>query len=185
MSMPCGLQFGIKELPLDAIAMPGLRASLEHWQAARGDRPLPARGEVSPQSIRAALGYIGLVDVLREGGHPDGAVIDFRFRLFGTGMAEAQGADYTGCRVSSVQPAPYAALLRQSYMAVVTERAPKYHHIFFTHEDRRRFYFRLTMPLADDHAHPNLLWAVTHYHDEYWVGLEGLDRWNAAAIPAV
>lgn len=171
MSKPVPIAFATEELPLAEIREPVFLACLRHWEEARGPRRMPARRDVHPESIRAAVGYVGLIDVKR-----DGPRLDFRYRMFGTLMADALGSDFTNRDIDQVEPAPYAAMVRRSYEETVAAGRPKFHRVRFTHNDRQRVYSRLLLPLADDGETPDRLWATTHAYEQFWVDLNYLLR---------
>lgn len=149
--------------------LPVFRACLEHWEAARGTRQMPSRQNVHPETIRAAIGYVGIIDVLRDGDR-----FDFRYRMFGTRMAEALGGDFTGRMIDEIKPAPYAAIMRRFYEETAIAREPKFHRVYFTHNEKQRIYSRLLLPLAEDGATTDRLWAITHAYEEFWVDLRQL-----------
>ncbi len=61
----------------------------EYWQAKRGDRPMPARADLDPIDIPAALPNLILIDVLPPSGR-------LRVRLAGTWIVKQFDRDYTG-----------------------------------------------------------------------------------------
>ena len=65
----------------------------EYWTTKRGDRLMPARGDIIPSQLREHLGWIMLVDVLP-------GFSDFRYRLIGTLIREYFLLDVTGKTVS-------------------------------------------------------------------------------------
>lgn len=176
MGRPIPIEFETQELPMTQIQGPAFQECLGHWQAARNGRSMPARRDVHPESIRAAIGFVGMVDILRSAGG-----LDFRYRMFGSLMAAAIGNDFTGRMVGQIEPASYAAMLRRSYTEAAFARAPRYHRVCFTHGEKQRIYFRLLLPLADDGETPDRLWAVTQDYEEFWVDLNLLLRRAAGA----
>ncbi len=126
------------------LPLPILRFLLDWWRARRvpgGGLP-PANVSIDPLELRPALGHIMTMDVL-PGAH------DFRYRLFGTVVAERSGFDLTGKLVSEV-PAPPDAVIwfRATYAAAALERAPLYtEHTPWSSRSVTRWY-RLILPLA-------------------------------------
>ena len=51
-----------------------------YWHDRRGDRPMPARGDLVPSGMRKFMPHVGLIDVIRGGEK----VVDYRIRLAGT-----------------------------------------------------------------------------------------------------
>lgn len=77
----------------DAIAL------YEYWNGKRGERTMPDRRDISPSEIARLLPWIGIIEVI-DGGR------DFRFRLFGSGLAEWVGRDRSGDLFSEMEPVP-------------------------------------------------------------------------------
>ncbi|HTZ77497.1 MAG TPA: PAS domain-containing protein [Stellaceae bacterium] len=148
-------------LPLTALDVPHMMAALARWQAAAVGRRMPSEALASPFDLDAALGYLGIIDVLRN---PS----DFKFRYFGKKMAAAQGEDYTGRRFSELEPSVYGSVVRRGYDEVCRERTPVLHHIRFLDQARARNYFRLLLPLSEGGVEVDVIWAVTHYYQGTW-----------------
>lgn len=71
-----------------------LRSTLEYWNDLRRAAALPLASDIDPLRMRAALGYVMLLDIF-EGGR------DFRYRLYGSVLASVSGFDMTGRLLSS------------------------------------------------------------------------------------
>ncbi len=71
-----------------------------YWDAKRGTRAMPTRGDIDPLELRKHLGSLVLVDVLP-------GMADFRMRLIGSTTVEALGRDSTGKLLSSLKPADF------------------------------------------------------------------------------
>lgn len=70
---------------------PVLRLGFETWNEARGDRAMPARGDLDPLRMpRALLPHILLIDL------EAGPTQRFRWRLIGTHVTQIVGRDATG-----------------------------------------------------------------------------------------
>lgn len=74
-------------------------ALFEYWDGKRGARPMPDRNEISPSEIAKLLPWIGIIEVIASGR-------DFRFRVFGSGLAEWTGRDRSGELFSELEPVP-------------------------------------------------------------------------------
>lgn len=70
-----------------------IQALYDYWNAVRGTRPAPARTDIDPRGVAAALGDIFLLD---------GPAADFRFRLAGSRVVAAVGQTLTGRRFEEV-----------------------------------------------------------------------------------
>ena len=128
----------------DDLPLPALRVLLAWWRARRpreGGLP-PVAARIDPLELRPALGHLMTMDVLP-------AAADFRYRLFGTVVAERSGFDLTGKLVSEV-PGPRDAVIwfLATYGAAALERAPLYtEHTPWSEMSVTRW-FRLILPLA-------------------------------------
>jgi hypothetical protein len=134
-----------------------LRAPISHhldlyryWLAKRGGSAMPARRDINPGDIPTLLPYLTIVDRF------DG---QFRYRLFGTRVAELVGRDLTGRFVGSyVGSAPESAAGAQAIYKCAFERA---HPIFATGKFKIKSgathnMAQLTLPLSDDGANVNM-----------------------------
>src|SRR3546814_2121557 len=81
----------IEDLP-DLASGPALDLA-RLWQAKRPGRAVTARRDLDPGDLQPWFGDLLIADVLD-------APRDFRFRLFGTNIANAVGRDLTGRRLS-------------------------------------------------------------------------------------
>jgi len=128
----------------DSIAQPNLRRLLSYWTQLRGDRRLPHQCKIDPIEMRDLLGFINLLDVVNDGD-------DFRHRLCGSKIADAQGADFTGSMVSAAASDRYeAAFLQGSCRAVVKDPSPLITVHCTLSQQRSITWTRLVLPLADD-----------------------------------
>lgn len=71
----------------------------DYWNSKRGERPMPDRRDIRPSEIVRMLPSVAIIEVI-DGGR------DFRFRLFGSELANWMGCDRTGQLFSQMQPAP-------------------------------------------------------------------------------
>jgi hypothetical protein len=55
------------------------RLACAYWHDRRGDRTMPARGDLAPSGMRKFMSHVGLIDILR-----DSSTADYRIRLAGT-----------------------------------------------------------------------------------------------------
>ena len=155
-------------LPLTAVEVPYMAAALARWREAGAREPtasgltvvtMPSERLADPLGIPDAAGYTGLIDVLRD-------PLDFRFRHFGADMARAIGADYTGQRLSRLAPHKYVGALMAAYVTVANGRAPELNRMVYRRSGRLIHYTRLMMPLSNDGAKVDTIWAVTNYHED-------------------
>ncbi|MEQ8604385.1 MAG: PAS domain-containing protein [Marivibrio sp.] len=106
------------------------------WRAQGARGPAPPRALLDVGAMRDFLDLVMLVDVLRDAGASSGRS-DYRFRVYGTGLAQLYGADLTGWRVSALTSAA-GTLHRRCFDAALTHGAA----IRFTHDLAERAYAR-------------------------------------------
>ena len=100
----------------------GLWRRLEAMARAEdGDGPAPPRRLLDVSAMRDFLDLVMLVDVAEAGGPENG--VDFRFRVYGTGLAQLYGADLTGWRLSAASSAA-ADLHRRCFEGTLAAGAP-------------------------------------------------------------
>ncbi len=115
-----------------------------YWLAKRGDRIMPARGDLEPGDIRLLLPYLTIVDKVDD---------RHRYRLVGSAVAQQLGRDMTGQIVGSYVAAPSADALR-----AVSERVFATGHTDFaiaefkTKTGTVHTMSQLLLPLSDDGA---------------------------------
>src|SRR6516165_3653107 len=71
-----------------------------YWLFKRGERTMPARGDINPADMPSLLPYMMIID------RADGR---FRYRQVGSAIVEAVGYDATGVTVGSYIAAPETA----------------------------------------------------------------------------
>jgi hypothetical protein len=132
-------------LPPDA-KDPRFRELFAYWQNKAPPGRLPGRAHIDPLEIPRLLPHLALYDVVRAGED-----FRFRFRLVGTGAAEALGADNTGKFIDEImKPEPYTPL-HASYATLVREHAPQYWQRNLPFDNRDFLAIRrLALPLAAD-----------------------------------
>jgi hypothetical protein len=91
----------------------------DYWLALRGDRPMPARADISPRSMREFLPYIGLIELIAL---PDGSE-DYAVRLAGGKIEEIFGS-LTGHPLRDTLPPEIAARWRLVFEEVRRSKAP-------------------------------------------------------------
>ena len=153
--------------------VPRLTAAYAAWSAASKVDGIARRQDIEIETIRDAIGHVGIVDVLRDG--------QFRYRLFGSGLVAALGYDATGRLSSDLTPASYAAVITAQYGEVVARRAPVVHE---TRNMRSAAvvsrYFRLTIPLTLGSGSIDQLWMTVAM-----LGSFGAKSFVAPTLPAL
>lgn len=122
-----------------------LRDVKAYWDARRGTRRMPERGDIRPADIKLLLPQVLLADVLDE---------DFRYRVVGSRLQPYFPVEATG-KLFRVALAPFGdatiAATLSAYRTVVDMRAPLRvkgpgHH--FAQESK--FFEAILLPLGDD-----------------------------------
>lgn len=89
-----------------------------YWEAKRGERAFPARGDLDPGEITRCLPHVMLVDVFA-------APLRFRYRLVGTGVTALAGVgELTGRWVDEDTFGACAEAVHSLYRNVVDTRLP-------------------------------------------------------------
>ena len=104
-----------RDLPTTA-----MRATQAYWQSLPRSAGVPEVLQVEPERLRAALGYIMLVDVGEETG-------DFRYALYGSKIAAVSGFDLTGKSIWDIPTlSAIQVFFAACYLAVGRSRRPLY-----------------------------------------------------------
>jgi hypothetical protein len=154
-------EFSGESLPLTEMRDPLLREAYDYWSRQRGDRTMPSRRDIAPEDMRAFLTHVMLIDVHRE-------PLDFIYRVFGTGIADAHGREYTGKSARLLEPAGFAELVWQQYLEVVEAKAPRLHAVRRDTGARYEKYQRLTLPLSSDGTSVDKLLAISIEDSAFW-----------------
>lgn len=91
--------------PAPDIAHPRLRDLFAFWQARRGARAMPTRRAIDAIDLWAWLGNLILIERASAG--------EFRYRVYGTGLAEYYGRDLTGKTTAQLRPEVRALVLAE------------------------------------------------------------------------
>jgi len=123
---------------------PELKFLLSYWDSLRNGRRVPRHTQVDAVDMWAALGFIMLLEVV-DGGR------DYRYRLYGSKIADRSKIDMTGKRLSEFAIHPLTrAFFISGYRAVTSRREP----LATTHVHAPGISIasttRLILPLADD-----------------------------------
>src|ERR1700691_2614604 len=90
-----------------------LRKAFDLWTRLKGDRPFPARSEISPRDLADFLRNIVLVRVL-DGGN------EVQFRIVGDAILLAQGQSFQGLTTAEIElrlPG-YGKMVKRAYQRV-------------------------------------------------------------------
>jgi hypothetical protein len=87
------------------IAHPQLRGLFAFWQEKRGADSMPVRGAIDAIALWAWLGNLMLIEQAPAG--------EYRYRVYGTGLAEYYGRDLTGKTTAQLRPEVRALVLAE------------------------------------------------------------------------
>ena len=105
--------------PPAAICYTKVHGLYAHWEAMRAARLAPRWRDIDPGAIRPQLPFVSISDVIES-------PFDLRYRLVGTGVAEAAGRDFTGCRLSALKVTTGIEDWLAHYERVVRKAQPFY-----------------------------------------------------------
>jgi hypothetical protein len=122
-----------------------LRSLAGYWQSLREDERPPLLTKIDALAMKEILGFILLVDTLDGGA-------DFRYRVYGSKVADLTGEDFTGFRVSQSRIGNVlSTFLIACYKAVVKRPAPLLTcHQHMLPRCRISQWTRLMLPLRDN-----------------------------------
>lgn len=132
---------------------PRLSALHAYWERERGDRSLPSRTDIDPAELRFILGYLVLLDVVRD-------PLRFRIRLQGTELEWWMGGNLTGQGIDQLRTPALRALATKCLTATVESRAPCHRIGEEVVGDLPRRYEALLLPLASDGVNVNMVLAA-------------------------
>jgi hypothetical protein len=132
------------ELPLDRMKTRQLVELLAFWEARRGAKVVPSRADFDVLDLKPWLGNLHLLDV-EEGGR------EYRYRVYGSVLAEYFGHDLTGKTTAEVRPEA-REIVRSEYRAACREQRPVFVHRQRDISGSERLVERLVLPLSSDGA---------------------------------
>jgi len=123
-----------------------LRTALDYWESKRGGRTMPQRRDIEPMELRPVLPHLQITEVIGGGGR-------FRYRLVGTAIVEAFGAEFTGKYVDELVSGERDTFVHACYRAVCASRRPAFARSkYVTTKNVDLTANRVLMPLSEDGA---------------------------------
>lgn len=138
----------------DPLRHPKLRRLFDLWDRKRGGRAMPARQDIDTVELREWLGNLVLVEVVDAGA-------SYRYRVYGTKLADLFGHELTG-RVVSHFASAHQPLIVGDYDRVRRDRMPVY---FDRHGVAQGEYARiqaLALPLSTAGAEVDMILAAVY-----------------------
>jgi hypothetical protein len=133
-----------------------LRTVLDHWERRRGTRAMPARRDIDPIELRQVLPHLQITEVIDGGAR-------FRYRLVGTAIVEAFGAEFTGKYVDELVSGERDSFVHGCYRAICAARRPAFvRSKYITTKNVDLTANRVLAPLSEDGVAVNqILGALT------------------------
>lgn len=129
---------------------PKLAAMYAYWNRKRGQRRLPGRPDIDPIEMREFLSNLLLAE------NPPGSN-DWRFRVYGTALAEKQGFDLTGKLMSQHPDPDHAARVNRVLCHIRREGKPWMTRDTRIVNNKPWRYAALFLPLSTDGTHVNMI----------------------------
>jgi hypothetical protein len=155
---------------------PSTRELFEYWNARRGSRPAPERGEIEPGAIRRVLADTFILAVDPPGGHP--------FRLAGTRLCAAFGRELKGVPFTELWSAGSQKPIRDIMEIVASESLGVIAGAGTLGGDGAVLKVELiALPLAQaGRSNARILGALVPTNTPYWPGVSTLDRLTLGTI---
>jgi len=150
----------VEEIDIAAFKAPRIRELCERWHRLAAGGRLPGYDAFRPETMWEVVGSIMLADV--EPGDPP----VFRYRLYGTKLAQNIGYDMTKKTVQEFRSKVFVDMVQRDYETLLRLRQPTSHSITAVGEGGMRIFARLLLPLAEDGEHIDTIFSV----NETWQG---------------
>jgi len=126
---------------------PRLRGLVDYWAAKSAGRCCPARGDLDPLDLKSLLGFLIMVDVVRQ---DEGGAYRLRYRLFGTEFVFYHGRDLTGRWLDEIANPVFRDELLDFYGAVIADRQMQALSYDYILERGRQRFQAVLLPLSRD-----------------------------------
>ena len=148
----------VQYLELDELSSETIRMVHGHWNAVRGSRRFPARGDIDPAAIKPALPYVMISEVHRN-------PLRIRYRLVGTEVVHFSGEDFTGKWLHETDWGSYRLAVEQKYVRMLETGEPTFGigHLTQASDGKRKPYEWAIFPLAEDGEHVDRCLLVEDY----------------------
>ncbi len=117
---------------------------MAYWAGLSSEESFVAAKEIDPLDMWPALGFVMLVDVVDDGA-------DFRFRVYGSAIAQSVELDVTGKLMSEV---PWKGVVMDFFYAVYRAVLIRPEPLYTEHEPPTtigvKLWHRLMLPLMDE-----------------------------------
>jgi PAS domain S-box-containing protein len=150
-SVPLTLPMPLNELPVahypdHLTSHPELDALKELWLETCGRRTLPNRQDLDLGVMKRWASHVSVAMCMPDDGMHHG--LRFRFRLFGTVLAQVYGRDLTGCFLDELTPRDLWSVIVAHYREVARTKRPLFAPISVSNGRWYTEVSRLLLPLA-------------------------------------
>ena len=129
----------------DAILGP----AFDYWETKRAARAMPRRADIDPSEITSLLPYLQITELIDGGTR-------MRYRLVGTGIVTAYGAELTGKYFEEVFAGDRLRFIEENYRLMCAEKRPiLVDSRYASRKEVELFCYRLVMPLSEDDTNIN------------------------------
>ena len=137
---------------------PILATAYRYWDGKRGERRMPRRGDVNPSEIVPLLPNLQIIEVV-DGGKR------LRYRLVGTAIVAALGAEYTGKHFDEVFSGEQLRAHEENYRIIAREKCPLFvARRYVTPGGAELYSRRVIMPFSEDDEVVNQMLTVMSFH---------------------
>lgn len=152
---------GTRHVRYDYLNDSKLSKALAYWNTKRGARLMPQKADIVPGELKAILPNILLADVVEAGTR-------FCYRLVGTGIVNAYGANMTGKYIGELLPNVDDDFTLDLYRTTYRERLPVFSRGTYITAGKgsRLTVNRLLLPLSEDDEQANVIMAVLTFEYE-------------------
>jgi len=145
--------------------LPDVRAFMEIWQTARGERFAPSWSELDlidfPSHI---IPLVYVVDVERD-------PLRFRYRFIGSKVCEFEGTDYTGQYVCDLKPAAVGQAAQSAFERFLDDPEPRFFAMLVDELDHMPHVFSIyggiRVPLSDDNKEVHQIMGLAQFETEH------------------
>jgi hypothetical protein len=117
--------------------------ALDYWRGKRKGRAMPERRDIDPAELRAVLAHLQITEVVDGGSR-------FRYRLVGTAIVAAFGAEFTGKFVDELVSGERDSFVHSCYRSVCSSRRPAFvRSKYVTTKDVDLTANRVLLPLSE------------------------------------
>ncbi|MDF1792810.1 MAG: PAS domain-containing protein [Thalassobaculaceae bacterium] len=145
----------------------------EIWEAKRGARAMPDRGDFEIEDLAPWFGHVIIMDIIDGGAN-------FRYRLVGTTITKFLNRDYTGRTVLECNYSGAQGKILDTFRRPITEGGPVFRdgHVAWAADKTWRNYQSVHCPVAAGGSEPAMTIGVLYFGNDPVTGPNG-SRWKS------